>query len=141
MPLSRSANRELKYRGGEELEKRVIRKSGNGSSKALYLNKKVEVNLIHLPARSQQESFGLLRELTGTSPGHNWENLHSGNCLFPSPMCRCRSTKRSGVPLFAWDKMFNSRCWPNSSLHDPRRGGAQLFLSSKSVEATSGLSF
>lgn len=39
MPLSRSANRELKYRGGEDLQKRVIRKSGNGSPKALYFNK------------------------------------------------------------------------------------------------------
>lgn len=72
VPLSRSANRELKYRGGEDLQKRVIRKSGNGSPKALYFNKKVEANLFPLPVRSRRESLSLPRELIATSPGRTF---------------------------------------------------------------------
>lgn len=53
-----SQQKELKDHGGEELQKRVIRKSGNGSFKALDLNKKVAVNLSHLPVRSQQGPLG-----------------------------------------------------------------------------------
>lgn len=102
VPLPRSAERELKYHGGEELQKRVIRKPGNGSSKALYLNKKVEVN----PVPPLCESLGLLWELMGASPGHNWENLQWVTLSVPALCADAEAPRKVGVPRFAWYRIF-----------------------------------